>query len=218
MDCVLATKELDALAESEKAQEPAHEVLWSAGGYKSAHGREEHGVKRIVEPGIVDVSVWLSEVRDQEKEAQRRQHHGECPQRPSEPCGGDAGAHPTQSSLPFLCPFCHNTTLQHYRLPSVTATVTNEKIQGELRRIPILGTSVYRATQAQWRCPDSRMTALFFLSFRAGSGCNHKETWAGCIVSLTTPTRSSLRASRSVSSLSAAEKASRVLAASYFLL
>src|SRR5215208_6497221 len=141
MDCVLATKELDALAESEKAQEPAHEVLWSAGGYKSAHGREEHGVKRIVEPGIVDVSVWLSEVRDQEKEAQRRQHHGECPQRPSEPCG-DAGAHPTQSSHPFLCPFCHNTTLQHYRLPSVTATVTNEKIQGELPRIPILRTRV----------------------------------------------------------------------------
>src|SRR5215213_2885451 len=88
----------------------------------------------------------------------------------------------------------------------------------ELPRIPILGTSVYRATQAQWRCPDSRMTALCFLSFRAGSGCNHSETWAGCIVSLTTPTRSSLRASRSVSSLSAAEKASRVLAASYFLL
>src|SRR5215211_1308626 len=142
MDCVLATKELDALAESEKAQEPAHEVLWSAGGYKSAHGREEHGVKRIVEPGIVDVSVWLSEVRDQEKEAQRSQHHGECPQRPSEPCGGDAGAHPTQSSLPFLCPFCHNTTLQHYRLPSVTATVTNEKIQGELPRIPIPRTPV----------------------------------------------------------------------------
>src|SRR5215218_9867386 len=150
IDCVLATKELDALAESEKAQEPAHEVLWSAGGYKSAHGREEHGVKRIVEPGIVDVSVWLSEVRDQEKEAQRRQHHGECPQRPSEPCGADAGAHPTQSSLPFLCPFCHNTTLQHYRLPSVTATVTNEKIQGELPRIPILSTGVKIALAARF--------------------------------------------------------------------
>jgi hypothetical protein len=46
---------------------------------------------------------------------------------------------------------------------------------------------------------------------------NHKETWAGCIVSLTTPTRSSLNASRSVSSLSLTEKASNVFAASYFL-
>src|SRR5215212_8736346 len=160
MDCVLATKELDALAESEKAQEPAHEVLWSAGGYKSAHGREEHGVKRIVEPGIVDVSVWLSEVRDQEKEAQRRQHHGECPQRPSEPCGGDAVAHPTQSSLPFLCPFCHNTTLQHYRLPSVTATVTNEKIQGELRRIPIPRTWVNKGMKEGRDLKDSTLSLL----------------------------------------------------------
>jgi hypothetical protein len=49
------------------------------------------------------------------------------------------------------------------------------------------------------------------------SGRNHKETWAGCIVSLTTFTSSSLRACRSVSSRSFAEKASRVLAASYFL-
>jgi hypothetical protein len=32
-----------------------------------------------------------------------------------------------------------------------------------------------------------------------GSGLTHNETWAGCIVSLTTPTRSLLSASRSVS-------------------
>jgi hypothetical protein len=49
------------------------------------------------------------------------------------------------------------------------------------------------------------------------SECSHKETWAGCMVSLTTPTRSSLSASRSVSLRSLAEKASRVLAASYLL-
>jgi hypothetical protein len=53
--------------------------------------------------------------------------------------------------------------------------------------------------------------------FAAVSGRNHKETCAGCIVSLTTPTRSSLNASRSVSFLSLAEKASRVFAASYLL-
>src|SRR5215208_498524 len=72
-----------------------------------------------------------------------------------------------------------------------------------------VGTSVYRATQAQWWCPDSQMAALFFLSFRALSGCNHTETCAGCIVSLTTLVNSSLKTSRSVSSRSLAEKASR---------
>jgi hypothetical protein len=50
------------------------------------------------------------------------------------------------------------------------------------------------------------------------SRLNHKEMWAGCIVSLTTPTRSSLNASRSVSSRSYIENPSSVLAASYFLL
>ena len=46
---------------------------------------------------------------------------------------------------------------------------------------------------------------------------SHRETCEGCIVSLTTPTRSSLKVSRSVSFLSLTEKASRVLAASYLL-
>jgi hypothetical protein len=55
------------------------------------------------------------------------------------------------------------------------------------------------------------------LPLAAVSGRNHSETWAGCIVSLTTPTRSLFSASRSVSSLSLVEKASRVFAASYFL-
>ena len=55
------------------------------------------------------------------------------------------------------------------------------------------------------------------LPLGGGSGRSHKETWAGCIVSATTPTRSSFKASRLVSSLSLAEKAASVLAASYFL-
>jgi hypothetical protein len=46
---------------------------------------------------------------------------------------------------------------------------------------------------------------------------NHSETYAGCIVSRTSPTRSSLNASRSVSSRSLAEKVSRVFLASYLL-
>ena len=53
--------------------------------------------------------------------------------------------------------------------------------------------------------------------FRAGSGRSQSETWAGCIVSLTTLTSSLFSASRSVSSLSVDEKASRVFLASYFL-
>src|SRR5215203_4533439 len=87
----------------------------------------------------------------------------------------------------------------------------------ELPRIPLLSTPVNRAAQAQWWCPDSRMVAFFFLSFRAGSECNHTETCAGCIVSFTTPTRSSLNAFRSVSSRSFIVNPSSVLAASYFL-
>jgi hypothetical protein len=53
--------------------------------------------------------------------------------------------------------------------------------------------------------------------FEAVSGRSHKETYAGCIVSLTTPTSSAFKASRSVSSRSLAEKASKVCLASYFL-
>src|SRR5215213_4575451 len=88
----------------------------------------------------------------------------------------------------------------------------------ELLRTPLLGNKVNRAANAHSSCPDSRIAALCLFSFRAGeSGCNHSETCVGCIVSLTTPTRSSLKASRSVSSLSLAEKASRVFLASYFL-
>src|SRR5215207_9155009 len=58
-----------------------------------------------------------------------------------------------------------------------------------------------------------RKVALFI-----SSGLSHTETWPGCIDSLTTPTSSLFSASRSVSSLSLAEKLSRVFLASYFLL
>src|SRR5215204_2296745 len=93
-----------------------------------------------------------------------------------------------------------------------------QDIGHERPRTLLLGTSVNSAAKAYSSCPDSRMAALFFLSFRAGSGCTHSETCAGCIVSFTTPTRSSLRASRFVSSRSSAAKASRVFLISYFLL
>jgi hypothetical protein len=54
-------------------------------------------------------------------------------------------------------------------------------------------------------------------SFASVSGRNHSETCVGCIVPLTTVKRSSLKASRSVSWFSVAEKASNVFLASYLL-
>src|SRR5215218_5237837 len=71
------------------------------------------------------------------------------------------------------------------------------------------------------RVRKTRKIALYF-SFASSTkrldGPNHSETWAGRIVSLTTPTKSSRNASRSVSSRSFIENPSSVLAASYFLL
>src|SRR5215217_7335125 len=58
---------------------------------------------------------------------------------------------------------------------------------------------------------EGPFTPSYLLSF---CGRNHSETWAGCIVRSTTVTRSSLRASRFVSRLRVAEKASRVFLAS----
>jgi hypothetical protein len=73
---------------------------------------------------------------------------------------------------------------------------TDWKLFGKRGRMMGLYPSVNSAAMAYSSCPGSRMAALFFLSFR--TGCNHNETCSGCIVSLTTPTRSSLTASRSV--------------------
>jgi hypothetical protein len=49
-------------------------------------------------------------------------------------------------------------------------------------------------------------------------GRSHSEAWAGCIVSLTTPSTSSPKEARSVSSRNLEPKEASVLAASYFLL
>jgi hypothetical protein len=64
----------------------------------------------------------------------------------------------------------------------------------------------------RWYEPKHYGSSPPLRSLTRASGRNHKETWAGCIVSLTTPTRSSLKASRFVSFLSFAEKASSVFA------
>src|SRR5215208_3188455 len=72
------------------------------------------------------------------------EHYAQSPHRPCEQ-GCSAAAHPADYSMLFSCPFCHNPTLQHYRLRSVTTTVTKEKIQCELPRIPIPRTRVNKA-------------------------------------------------------------------------
>jgi hypothetical protein len=89
-------------------------------------------------------------------------------------------------------------------------------LQREIRREHASG--AIRASDCRLALTDlMRYESSPLFCFWAVSGRSHKETWAGCIVSFTTPTRSLLKASRSVSSLSLAEKPSRVLAASYLL-
>ena len=74
-----------------------------------------------------------------------------------------------------------------------------------------------RAAKASYSlCPNC--VRAEFLPSGLGSGRSHKDTWAGCIVSLTTSTRSLSSASRSVSSRSLRENCSSVFLASYFLL
>src|SRR5215213_10336892 len=63
-----------------------------------------------------------------QRDPARKQRQGQHHQRPRHP-GGGAGAHPTDPSIPFLCSLGHDTTLQHYRLPGVTAAVTRSRVE-----------------------------------------------------------------------------------------
>ena len=65
----------------------------------------------------------MRQVQDQKQEAQGCQRQGERPQRPGDP-GGSAMVYSIVSSILLPCLFRHHPTLQDYRLPSVTATVT----------------------------------------------------------------------------------------------
>src|SRR5215210_5541450 len=108
----------------------------------------------------------------------------------------------------------HKSLLLHKTLRWI---ITNEEFEGKIplgwRGLP----GAFFPVDAKPSLPliehvgDQRISS----PFGTVSGRSHKETWAGCIVSLTTPTNSAFSASRSVSSLRLAEKASRVLAASY---
>src|SRR5215204_29904 len=106
------------------AEQPARRVFGRhTGNYDCAHGRVAYREQHILCPEGVYGNVRVREVKDQKQKAQSGQSHGECPQRPGQPCSS-AVAHPIDSSTLFPCPFCHNPTLQHYRLPSVTTNVT----------------------------------------------------------------------------------------------
>jgi hypothetical protein len=136
--------------------------------------------------------------------------------------------------------FCVRPILHRQRLRIVTKTVTKSGFALEFSlqkgyalcaKWAATGFRLWgkprenRDAYARYRRNDSKLTRfenccnvpLPSHRFETLSGCSHKEMWAGCIVFLTTPTRSSLSALRSVSLRSLAEKASRVLAASYFL-
>jgi hypothetical protein len=58
-----------------------------------------------------------------EQRGQSEKHYANRPHQPCEPCCG-AVTRPTDSSGLLSCPFCHNATLLHYRLLSVTTNVT----------------------------------------------------------------------------------------------
>jgi hypothetical protein len=75
VDGVLGTRVADAESETEQAEEPAYGVLRPAGRHDRAHGREEHGTKRIFKPVVIDVDIRVRKVEDQENEAQRCQRH-----------------------------------------------------------------------------------------------------------------------------------------------
>ncbi len=66
--------------------------------------------------------------KEVERKGEPDERHTHRPQRLGQPRGG-ATAHPTDSSTLFPCALCHNTTLQHYRLPNVTVTVTSKNFR-----------------------------------------------------------------------------------------
>src|SRR5215217_4172174 len=75
-------------------------------------------------PGVGEELLCVEEV---EQEGERDEYQARHPQRPSKP-GSASGAHPTDSSLALPCFFCHDTTLQHYRILSLTKGVTRQQL------------------------------------------------------------------------------------------
>jgi hypothetical protein len=61
------------IGETEEAKQPTHGVLWPAGAYDGAHGGEEQGAERVLEPVVVDVGRVVG---NQQEEPERRESHG----------------------------------------------------------------------------------------------------------------------------------------------
>src|SRR5215203_5405261 len=75
----------------------------------------------------------------------------------------------------YLHPICHNFTLQHDRLQSVTTTATKQKIQGELRRIPIPRTRVNKAKGVRLRTTSCSLTTCVACRQRVADKVAHRS-------------------------------------------
>jgi hypothetical protein len=116
--------------------------------------------------------------------------------------------------------------LMHSRSLSLTSALSVLSASSECEGTPHPWIATFTGIPGMGGCATEEMDEVLgqaiytcsLLPLGGSWGRSHSETWAGCMISFTTPTRSSLSASRSVSSLSMAEKASRVFLASYVLL
>src|SRR5215208_8033247 len=97
-------------------------MFGQAGSDNGAYHRVTHRDGGQIGPEGVGRGIQ-AHIQGYKEEAERCERQRQRTHRPREPRSRVA-AHPTASSTLFPCPFCHNTTLQHDRLPSVTATVT----------------------------------------------------------------------------------------------
>jgi hypothetical protein len=109
---------------------------------------------------------------------------------------------------------CSRTHPQYVQHPTDTLAKTYVR---PLLSVDVFGEPQHRCQRGRTIGPSARLYSCPWLLFGGSSGRSHKETWEGSIVFLTTPSSSLFRASKSVSSLSFAEKASKVFLASYFL-
>src|SRR5918994_5094655 len=118
----------DYYHEPNKAEEPADGVARTPRSDQSADCRVRQHKHRweksqIREPPVAFKALWERWGEVSEESGERYERQAEDPDRPGDHPSG-AAARLADTSTLFPCPFCHNTTLQHYRLPNVTTTVT----------------------------------------------------------------------------------------------
>ena len=152
VDGVLRTEESNPADKPHGAEQPAHGVGGTARGHHAADHREGQSENRVLYPVVVDPGVRLGQIEYHEEETECCKDQGERTHKPSEP-GSGAQAHPTDSIPCSLVPSVTNTTLQHYRLLSVTkpsgertsgnylpsSSVNNERTARTFRHAPRSG-------------------------------------------------------------------------------